>query len=173
MRLPLKNIWRLQLVQNEVSRAVIVFLKGHISHLCLVSYIDHQLACRYNSRCCFSPLKLYVAWDQVIWWTTSPQLLLCVPSGSSGDACGRSCLVPSDKKEKTSLFYYDVHSMEHLLPWGEVSPNPNGLSESLQNMIYFPIRPGDPLAAECPCIRCTMYNILINHLAILFLSTVY
>lgn len=138
MRLPLKNIWKLQLVQNEVSRAVLVFLKGHISHLCLVSYIDCQLACRYNSRCYFSPLKLYVAWDQVIWWTTSPQLLLRVPSGSLGDACGRSCLVPSDKKEKTafSIMMYTLWNI--FSPEVRLAPTQMAFQRVLKTWFIFP-----------------------------------
>lgn len=80
--LPLKNIWKIKLVQNATSQAVTGV--SYLAHVTPLLCKLHQLPMCFhnscNSRFWLSPLKLFMPQDQVTYETISPQLFLLVLS---------------------------------------------------------------------------------------------
>lgn len=98
-----------------------------------MSYLGCQFASVSNPRCWFWPLKPFMAWHQVIWGITPPELQLLVPSDPSREVCCKSHLSRNyTGPEEMALLYPDAHYMEQ----SSLSPPPTW-SEVISSLPYF------------------------------------
>lgn len=125
MWLPLKCIWKLQLVQSAMEQQL---------YHCYTSYSACQFASRYNWRCWLLLWKPCMAWVQVMWRTISAHWDWRTPSHQQRRHSVGSIsqgILDGWVQEK-GLLCYGSCSLEHFTPWDEISFHPSNFHKGLK-----------------------------------------